>query len=81
MDAITELLTSINDLLASLISIVLGGAAPGLPVDPSLPRSPACPNSPSPASHPCPRPVTGTRKGTFLTLRVEEGALLNSSGP
>ncbi|GIF95061.1 hypothetical protein [Catellatospora citrea] len=48
MDAITELLTSINDLLASLISIVLGGAAPGLPVDPSLPPVPGLPELPIP---------------------------------
>lgn len=48
MDAITELLASINDLLASLISIVLGGAAPGLPVDPSLPPVPGLPELPVP---------------------------------
>ncbi|GAA1418187.1 MULTISPECIES: hypothetical protein [Catellatospora] len=54
MDAITELLTSINDLLASLISIVLGGAAPGLPVDPSLPPIPGLPELPVPGLPPLP---------------------------
>ncbi|GAA2393332.1 hypothetical protein Cme02nite_10990 [Catellatospora methionotrophica] len=53
MDAITELLTSINDLLASLISIVLGGAAPGLPIDPSLPPIPELP-IPTPPLPPVP---------------------------
>lgn len=55
MDAITDLLTSINDLLASLISIVLaGGAVPGLPVDPSLPPIPGLPELPVPPLPPIP---------------------------
>ncbi|MFC7758347.1 hypothetical protein ACFQY4_10380 [Catellatospora bangladeshensis] len=64
MEAITELLGSIHDLLASLITILTGGGAvPGLPVDPSLPPIPELPS-------PAPTDPVRARKGTFLTLRV-----------
>ncbi|MEV4414321.1 hypothetical protein [Catellatospora sp. NPDC049609] len=47
MEAITELLGSIHDLLASLIAILTGGGVPGLP-DPSLPPIPELPVPPLP---------------------------------
>ncbi|GHJ43544.1 hypothetical protein Cs7R123_08860 [Catellatospora sp. TT07R-123] len=45
MDAITQLLSSIHDLLASLIAILTSG---GLPIDPSLPPIPELPIPPLP---------------------------------